>query len=153
MTSVADRELTRGKEKRLREELQALLARRRLVVLGHNSWRRSADAVAATSRAQRELEWLDQRIAELRGLLGGAARGFPGCRAPAVGLGARVTVRRDDGAEETYRIVGPAASDPRQGWIAIDSPVGWRLLDRLVGERVTVTGPAGHGRLVVVAVT
>lgn len=58
-------------------------------------------------------------------------------------------MRRDDGAEETYRIVGPTASDPRQGWIAIDSPVGWQLLDRLAGERVTVTGPAGHSRLVV----
>lgn len=145
MNGVADRELTQGKRKRSREELYALLARRRLVVLGH--------AAGAALRAQRELEWLDRRIAELRDLLDGPARDIPDGGAPAVGLGARVTVRRDDGAEETYRIVGPAASVPRRGWVAIDSPVGWQLLDRLAGERVTVTSPAGHGRLVVVSVT
>ncbi len=50
MTSVADRDLMLSKGKRLREELQALLGRRRLVVLGQDSWLRPADAAKATSR-------------------------------------------------------------------------------------------------------
>ncbi len=136
----------------MREGLCALLARRRLIVLEHARWLGSAEAAGATSRAQRELEWLDQRIAELRHVLDGARRDALDSRAPVVGLGARVTVRWDDGAEETYRIVAPAASDPRRGWISTASPVGWSLLDRRPGERATVATPAGHDHLVVVAV-
>jgi transcription elongation GreA/GreB family factor len=154
MTGVADRELTRTTGGRLREELYALLARRRLLVLEHPDRLRSGnDAPETTAHAQRELDWLDQWIAELRRVLGGAERDAPDDRAPvAVGLGARVTVHWDDGTEQTYRIVGPAASDPRRGWISADSPLGWRLLDRSPGERITVATPVGHGRLIVVAV-
>jgi transcription elongation factor GreA len=63
-----------------------------------------------------------------------------------------VTVRWDDGAEETYTIVEPVASDPRGGWISTESPVGRGLLGRRPGERVTVATPGGHSRLVVLTV-
>lgn len=66
MTSVANGELTRSTEERLQRDLCVLLARRRLVVLEH-----------AAGSAQRELAWLDQRITELRRLLGGADQGAP----------------------------------------------------------------------------
>jgi transcription elongation GreA/GreB family factor len=154
MGGVAELELTRGEQRRLHEELHALLARRRLVVLEHAAWLGSADPEAGSlPRAQPELDRIDQRVTELRRILDRAERDAPADRAPGTaGLGARVTVRWDDGAEETYRIVGPAASDPRRGWISTDSPVGRGLLDRRSGERVTIATPAGPGHLVVVAV-
>jgi transcription elongation factor GreA len=63
-----------------------------------------------------------------------------------------VTVRRDDGAEETYTLVEPVASDPRRGWISTESPVGRGLLGCRPGERVTIAAPGGHSRLVVLTV-
>jgi transcription elongation GreA/GreB family factor len=154
MSNVAALEPTQGGWQRLQEELHALLARRRFVVLEHAAWHGSADDEAgAMSGAQLEIDRIDHRVAELRYLLDRMEQGDNADRQRgSVGLGARVTVRWDDGAEETYRIVGPAAADPRQGWISTDSPVGRGLLDRRAGERVTVATPGGPGRLVVVAV-
>lgn len=107
----------------------------------------------AGRRAQPELERLDRRVVELRRALGRAELDAPAGLAPGtVGLGARVTIRRDNGSEETYRIVGPAAADPRCGWISTYSPVGRGLLDRHPGERVIVATPDGPERFVVVAV-
>lgn len=105
------------------------------------------------SHARPEIDRLEQRIAQLRQALDPVGQGTAIGRAKGtVGLGARVTVLWDDGAEETYTIVGPAANDPRQGWISTDSPVGQGLLGRCLGERVNIPTPTGPNRLVVLAV-
>ncbi len=154
MGGVADTAPTLEGRQQLREELYALLARRRLAVLEHAAWLGSADdAVDASSHAQPEIDRLERRIAELRRILDGAGAGDSSGRAPgAAGVGARVTVRRDDGAEETSTLVEPVASDPRRGWISTESPVGQGLLGRRPGERVTIAAPGGHSRLVVLTV-
>jgi transcription elongation factor GreA len=61
----------------------------------------------------------------------------------AVGLGSVVTIRGDDGEEETWRLVGPEEADTREGTISTDSPVGSALMDRKVGDAATVSTPAG----------
>lgn len=60
-----------------------------------------------------------------------------------VGLGSVVTLRGDDGEEETWRLVGPEEADTREGTISTDSPVGSALMGRQAGDEATVATPAG----------
>jgi len=45
---------------------------------------------------------------------------------------------------ETYRIVGAAEANPKEGLISNESPVGRALLDHKVGDEVSVDVPAGE---------
>ena len=45
-------------------------------------------------------------------------------------FGAWVTIENDEGAEKTYRIVGPDEFDPKLGYISMDSPMGKALLGK-----------------------
>ena len=58
-------------------------------------------------------------------------------------LGCRVTVIEEgDHEPETFIIVGTTESDPKNGRISNESPVGQALMARKVGECVTVQAPA-----------
>ncbi len=60
-----------------------------------------------------------------------------------VHLGSSVTVREEGGSPETYKLVGAAEADPRNGRISNESPLGKALMGRKVGDEVKVTAPAG----------
>ena len=60
-----------------------------------------------------------------------------------VEFGATVVVRDAKGAQLTVRIVGEDEADPAQGTISWESPIAKALTDHRVGDRVTVTRPAG----------
>lgn len=53
-----------------------------------------------------------------------------------VAFGATVVIRRGDGEEERYRIVGMDEADPESGAISWLSPLARALLSRRAGERV-----------------
>ena len=57
-----------------------------------------------------------------------------------VKFGSRVTVRRDDGSKETYRIVGMDEADPKQGTLSYISPLAQALMDREVADSVQIGG-------------
>ena len=62
-----------------------------------------------------------------------------------VGLGSRVTVIEEgEDGPETFVIVGAAESDPSDGRISNESPLGRALMTRKVGDRVTVHTPSGE---------
>ena len=42
---------------------------------------------------------------------------------PPIGFGTTVTLRRDDGREQTFRIVGEDEADPSRGTVSYVSPV------------------------------
>jgi transcription elongation factor GreA len=68
-------------------------------------------------------------------------------------LGSRVTVTEEGEDEpETFFIVGPAESDPTNGRISNESPMGQALMARKVGERVKVQAPAGEITLEITAI-
>ena len=61
-----------------------------------------------------------------------------------VSIGSTVTIRNAmNGMEMTYQIVGTAESDPRNGRISNDSPIGGALLGHVAGDTVVVHTPGG----------
>lgn len=61
-----------------------------------------------------------------------------------VQVGSEVTILGDGEIDvETYRIVGAAEADPRNGKISHESPIGAALLGRAVGDTVHVQTPSG----------
>ena len=60
-----------------------------------------------------------------------------------VSFGARVRVEDEEGVKKQWRLVDKDESDPKQGRISIQSPVGTALLNRRVGDVVDVTLPKG----------
>lgn len=63
----------------------------------------------------------------------------------AVSMGSKVTVvRLSDKAEAVYEIVGFAQSDPSNGKISDESPVGKALMGAKKGDTVVVEAPIGN---------
>ncbi|KMO30367.1 transcription elongation factor [Methylobacterium variabile] len=58
----------------------------------------------------------------------------------AVHFGSTVTITRDDGAEQTFRIVGEDEADPAKGTLAYVAPLARALTGKQAGETVTVAG-------------
>jgi transcription elongation factor GreA len=58
--------------------------------------------------------------------------------------GMEVTIQGADDSPETYRIVGAAEADPRNGKISNESPIGSALLGRRKGDVVKVQTPGGE---------
>jgi Transcription elongation factor len=71
-------------------------------------------------------------------LLDRAARDRANSAAPAtaseVWFGASVTIRRDDGREQTFRIVGEDEADPAKGSISHVSPLAKSMFGKRVGD-------------------
>ncbi|MFL5346595.1 MAG: GreA/GreB family elongation factor [Hyalangium sp.] len=58
-------------------------------------------------------------------------------------FGAWVTLEDEEGAEVTYRIVGPDEADVKAGRLSVESPLAKALLGKEVGESVQVERPRG----------
>ena len=68
-------------------------------------------------------------------------------------LGAKVTLQLlDTGKKLAYTLVDVREADVSSGKISTSSPVGQALLDRAVGDEVTVTVPRGTMRYVIKAI-
>ncbi len=67
-------------------------------------------------------------------------------------FGAWVTLEEESGDRVRYRVVGPDESDPANGFISMDSPVGRSLLGKSVGDELTVRRPKGGITYEIVAV-
>ena len=65
-----------------------------------------------------------------------------------VHFGSTVTIERDDGRRQTYRIVGEDEADPAHGTISYVSPVAHALLGKEVGDVVR----AGNSDAEIVAI-
>jgi transcription elongation GreA/GreB family factor len=55
-------------------------------------------------------------------------------------FGDRVTIERDDGRRQSFRIVGEDEADPKQGSVSWVSPLAQALLGRAVGDVAMVAG-------------
>ena len=62
-------------------------------------------------------------------------------------FGAWVTVEDIEGAEKTYRIVGPDEFDPKLAYISMDSPMGKALLGKSLDDEISITVDSRDGPL------
>jgi transcription elongation GreA/GreB family factor len=70
----------------------------------------------------------------------------PPSDAAEVHFGSSVTIEREDGRRQTYRIVGEDEADPAHGTLSYVSPVAQALMGKPVGE--TVQAGAGEATIV-----
>jgi transcription elongation factor GreB len=68
-------------------------------------------------------------------------------------FGAWVTLEDEDGALQTWRLVGPDEADARAGRLSVESPLGRALLGREEGDVVEVERPRGRTEYTVTQVT
>ena len=123
-------------------------------------WRRHHDELVSLLESLRTRNggrpWepaVDRRIAELRSTLARAVP-CPAEDAPhgTVTLGSNVTVRWQDGFEETYRIVPPDAVTTFDRVISYQSPVGQAIYGRRSGEQVAVDTPVEPEPIEIIAI-
>ena len=92
----------------------------------------SADRTAM-ARATRDLRYWSQRRAN-------AQRVDPGPPDGTVRFGEAVTIEREDGRRQTWRIVGEDEADPAKGSVSWISPLGQALLGKRLGDEAVVAG-------------
>jgi transcription elongation GreA/GreB family factor len=66
-----------------------------------------------------------------------------------VQFGSTVTILRDDGRRQTYRIVGEDEAEPAKGTLSYVSPVARALMNKQVGDVIV----AGSGEAEIVAIS
>lgn len=94
--------------------------------------------------AKSEQAKIEARISELEYQLDNAVI-IDTAGSDTVSIGSKVTVvRTKDNVEATYEIVGFAQSDPSNGKISDESPVGMALMGAKKGEVVVVEAPIGN---------
>ena len=97
---------------------------------------------------------LEQRINELKAMIENAVVVDESkINTDAVNFGTRVTIidlDDEDAKEEAYTIVGTSESDPANGKLSNESPVGAALIGAHVGDVVFAATPGGARRLRVV---
>lgn len=135
-----------AKHVRLRSERETIVERLRTALEFGGAFPENGEYLDA----RHELELLDRRLVLLEQRLFGAAIIDPS-RDGEVDLGERVTVLDlETGETSDYRVVGAGESDPADGQISRESPVGAALLGRRVGDVVEAEAPGGRRRLEVV---
>jgi transcription elongation factor GreA len=95
---------------------------------------------------------LETKILRLQEMRRSAVVVEPGSKGGAAALGVAVTVRDlDSGREATHTLVSAAESDPANGRLSIDSPLGRALAGAHQGNEVAFDAPRGRRRLEIVA--
>lgn len=64
-------------------------------------------------------------------------------RGLAAAVGTRITIRAEDGEEESYTLTSPPWVDAPRGRISWDSPIGRAVMGKRVGDSVLVQAPGG----------
>lgn len=106
--------------------------------------------------AKEQQAFLEGRIKYLENLLRSATIIEDGNQSKGpleVQVGCEVTIQPKDEPAETYRIVGAAEADPRNGKISYESPMGAALLGRRKGDRVKVETPGGDWEVKITQIT
>jgi transcription elongation factor GreA len=147
--------LTQAGKSRLEEELQDLRTRRRPEL--HSRIQEATESGDISDNSEYEElkdEWasLEARIFELEQTLDRAEIIQRQDGDGVVGLGSTVTLRSDDGEEETWILVSPQEANSLDGTISTQSPVGRAVVGCRAGDSATVPIPGGSMVYTVVAV-
>lgn len=143
-------EVTREGIRALKKELESLKERRLVVreeirkAMQDKDFRENAPLDAAKDKQGHQ----EARIREIESMLKRVVIADSAKRFGRVRVGCAVSVRNlATGALVRYSIVGPTEANAADGKISSVSPVGKALLDRIAGDEVEVSVPAGVMRL------
>ena len=106
---------------------------------------------AEYAEVKSEQELLEQEILELEDRIRDAVIIEKSERTDKVRIGSTLTVRIE-GKDETYTIVGAEESDPINGKISNESPMGKAFLTRTAGDKVEVQAPGGVRKYEIVGI-
>ena len=102
--------------------------------------------------AKNEQAFVEGRILELERMIAQAQIIEHDTKTDTVEIGSTVVIKEGNKKPETYRIVGIAEANPKQGLISNESPLGKALLKKRVGDPVEVEAPDGAIRFKVVKI-
>ena len=126
---------------RIEYELRVTLPKEIQAALGQGDLSENAEYESAKNRQstlQARSAQIQKRLADLSRI---DVAGVPTDRA---GLGSEVTVENlESGEEVLYTLVIPELADGNKSFVSIASPVGKALMNRRVGDTVTITIPRG----------
>ena len=126
---------------RIEYELRVTLPKEIQAALGQGDLSENAEYESAKNRQstmQARFAQIQKRLADLSRI---DVSGVPKDRA---GLGSEVTVENLEGGEEIrYTLVIPELADGNKSFVSMASPVGKALMNRRVGDTVTITIPRG----------
>jgi transcription elongation factor GreA len=126
---------------RIEYELRVTLPKEIQTALGQGDLSENAEYESAKNRQstmQARFAQIQKRLADLSRI---DVSGVPKDRA---GLGSEVTVENLEGGEEIrYTLVIPELADGNRSFVSMASPVGKALMNRRVGDTVTITIPRG----------
>ena len=131
--------------KKIEKDYQALLAFKKKKATGDevpNSWH-SEEVNPEYLSFQEDISLLETRLIELENIL----KNIEIIKTPRkemwneILIGATVTLKDKDGAFNEYTILGSLESNPAEGKISSDSPVGRALLGKKVNEEAIITSP------------
>jgi len=139
--------LTREKKKMLEAELDNLKTVQRKEIAETLEWAKSLGDLsenAEYSQAREDQARIEARISELEYLLQNALVSDRTNLRDSIDIGSLVRVRKDDGSEIEFTIVGPEDVDLSQGKISHESPVGSALVGKREGDKVSLIVPKGE---------
>ena len=105
---------------------------------------------AAYKYAKQKLRQTDSRLGYLKKMLD-RAKVVTSTQKEYIEIGSQIVLHNGT-RETTYRIVGGNESDPSNGLLSYQSPLGQALLKKKPGEEVEITTPAGKTRYKVVKI-
>jgi len=101
------------------------------------------DADVEVEAAKNAQAFVEGRIQYLQSILAQAEIVEDLSKTDVVQIGTKVTLETSDNEKETYIVVGRAESDPVEGKISYESPLGSALMGHSKGDEVKVLAPGG----------
>lgn len=152
---VSDKQfITKEGLKKIEVELAELKLKRKDVAQRIKEAKELGDLAenAEYSAAKEEQSFVDTRILELEALLRTAVVIKKKTAGGKVTIGSLVKLKTDDDKMITYTISGSNEADPAKGLISNESPLGKSLLDKKIGETISVQVPRGTARFEIVEI-
>jgi len=135
--------LTEDKLAELKAELEELVGKKRIEISERLKRAKELGDLSENAEyleARNEQERVENRIDELKEIIENAEIIHKGAQKLVVGMGSSVDVSKD-GEKKTFFLVGSSEAKPEEGYISNESPLGTALMNRRVGETVTVETP------------
>lgn len=101
------------------------------------------DADAECDAARNEQAFVEGRIREIETILSIAKMIDDNGKNDIVDVGAKVTIQEEGMDPEKYTIVGAVETNPHNGRISNESPLGKALMGHAAGDSVRVEAPSG----------